>query len=53
VFPGPDLIGDPVDGTEGEGGPELLGSRLRDYYVYSDSVEYEEWAALFEPIVYS
>ena len=53
VFPGPDLIGEPVEGTEGEGGPELLGSRLRDYYIYSDTREYEEWAGLFEPIVYS
>jgi spermidine/putrescine transport system substrate-binding protein len=53
VFPGPDLIGELVEGTEGEGGPQLLGSRLRNYYVYADADEYDEWAAVFEPIIYS
>lgn len=58
VFPGRGLIGDPVeidggDGADGEDGPQRLGSRVRDYYVYANADEYREWASLFEPIVYS
>lgn len=52
VFPGPELIGDAVDvGADGTGG-ELLGSRVRDYYLYADADEYKEWESVFEPIVY-
>lgn len=50
VFPGPDLIGDPVS-VGGDGA--LLGSRLRNFYVYADAAEYREWASVFEPIVYA
>jgi spermidine/putrescine transport system substrate-binding protein len=49
VFPGPELVGHAVEG-EGDGGPELLGSRVRNYYVYADPDEYREWASVFEPI---
>jgi spermidine/putrescine transport system substrate-binding protein len=52
VFPRSDLIGDPVD-AGGEGPSELLGSRVRNSYVFADAEEYLEWAAVFEPIVYS
>jgi spermidine/putrescine transport system substrate-binding protein len=47
VFPGPELIGDAVEGGS------LLGSRVRNYYVYADADEYAEWASVFEPVVYS
>ncbi|MGH2635875.1 MAG: polyamine ABC transporter substrate-binding protein [Actinomycetota bacterium] len=50
VFPGPDLLGDAVEGGDGS---TLLGSRVRDFYVFSDAAEYGEWASVFEPIVYS
>jgi spermidine/putrescine transport system substrate-binding protein len=56
VFPGSDLTGDPVEvgGEDGsEGDPALLGSRVRDYFVYANAEEYAEWAAVFEPIVYA
>jgi spermidine/putrescine transport system substrate-binding protein len=49
VFPGRDLIGRPID-VGGE--QELLGSRVRNYYVYESRDEYERWRALFEPIVF-
>ena len=50
VFPGPELIGDSANvGTGGE----LLGSRVRNYYLYADADEYKEWESVFEPIVYS
>lgn len=53
VFPGPELIGDRVNvGDDGTGG-ELLGSRVRDYYVYADADEYGDWESVFEPIVFS
>ncbi len=47
VFPGAELIGDTVNGGE------LLGSRVKNYYVYADADEYGEWESVFEPIVYS
>jgi spermidine/putrescine transport system substrate-binding protein len=49
VFPGPELIGHAVEGDDGTG--ELLGSRVRDYYVYADADEYAVWASVFEPII--
>ncbi len=53
VFPGAGLIGHAVEGTTGDGGPELLGSRIRNYYVYADADEYRAWADTFEPIVFA
>jgi spermidine/putrescine transport system substrate-binding protein len=56
VFPGRDLIGDPVgeqgDATTADDGV-VLGSRVRDYYVFGDAAEFAEWAAVFEPVVYT
>lgn len=56
VFPGRDLIGDPVDeegdATTGDEGA-VLGSRVRDYYVFGDPAEFAEWTAVFEPVVYT
>lgn len=51
VFPGPELIGHSVESGDGSG--TLLGSRVRDYYVYADADEYAEWASVFEPIVFA
>jgi spermidine/putrescine transport system substrate-binding protein len=52
VFPGAGLIGDAVpSGTSG--GEQLLGSRVRNYYVYSSDDDYREWSDTFEPIVYA
>jgi spermidine/putrescine transport system substrate-binding protein len=51
VFPGSELIGDAVDGATA--GQQLLGSRVRNYYVYADAAEYAEWASVFEPIVFA
>jgi spermidine/putrescine transport system substrate-binding protein len=54
VFPGPELIGHPVTtGTSGEGGQQLLGSRIRNYFVYADADQYRQWTDTFEPIVFS
>ncbi len=50
VFPGPDLVGHAVEGGDQQ---ELLGSRVRNYYVYTDAGAYREWAETFEPIVFS
>ncbi|HSD48791.1 MAG TPA: spermidine/putrescine ABC transporter substrate-binding protein, partial [Actinomycetota bacterium] len=50
VFPGEGIIGHAVGG--GDGGQELLGSRVRNYFVYEDPAEYAEWVSVFEPIVY-
>jgi spermidine/putrescine transport system substrate-binding protein len=49
VFPGEGIIGHAV---EGDAGQELLGSRVRNYYVYESPEDYAEWVSVFEPVVY-
>jgi spermidine/putrescine transport system substrate-binding protein len=62
VFPRENLIGYTLQvgggtgvtggiGGGSTGGTTRLGSRVHDYYVYADEAEYQEWTALFEPVV--
>jgi spermidine/putrescine transport system substrate-binding protein len=34
-------------------GEGIVGSGVRDYFVYQDAAQYAEWASIFEPVVYS
>jgi spermidine/putrescine transport system substrate-binding protein len=49
VFPGEGITGHAV---EGDAGQELLGSRVRNYYVYENPEDYAEWVSIFEPVVF-
>ena len=50
VFPRAGIAGTVVEGGDGT---ELLGSRIRDYYVYANPAEFVEWASIFEPVIFA
>lgn len=58
VFPGADILGDRVTyltrNSQGEleRASRFLGSHVRNYYVFEDRRQYQQWKSIFEPITY-